>query len=99
MVAIHFLIIIKLGGVNIKKKKSSKPYLASDNSEVSEQKDKHKMLEADERSLWAADMSLWAIYNFLVPCALFGFYPYEYPISSPVNHFNNKLENNKIDKL
>lgn len=75
----HF-IIFQLGGVNIKRKKSSKPYIASDNSEVSEKKYK-QILEADERALWI-------IYNSLTSCVPFGFYPYEYPIFPPANSFN-----------
>ncbi|WPC42655.1 hypothetical protein [Clostridium sp. JS66] len=84
--------VIKLGGANIKKSKSPKLYLTSDNSEMIKRKYKHKILEADERSLWA-------IYNALAACVLFGFYPYEYSIFKQINPFNNKLENNEIDKL
>lgn len=80
MVAIHIFIIIKLGGVNIKRKKSSKPYATSNTSEVSEQRYK-QILEADERALWI-------IYNSLTSCVPFGFYPYEYPVFPPVNSFN-----------
>jgi|GEM_PF-4265842 len=79
MVDIHIFIIIELGGVNIKKK-SSKPYMASDNSEVSERRYK-QILEADERALWV-------IYNSLASCVPFGFYPYECPIFPPFNSFN-----------
>ncbi|GFZ33813.1 hypothetical protein CSC2_43390 [Clostridium zeae] len=91
MVAIHFFIIITLGGFNIKRKKSSKPYMASDNSEVSELRYK-QTLEADNRALWV-------IYNSLASYVLFSFYPYECPIFPPVNSFNNKFENNKINDL
>jgi hypothetical protein len=80
MVAIHIFIIIKLGGVNIKRKKSSKPYIPSDTSEVSEQRYK-QILEADEKALRV-------IYNSLTSCVPFGFYPYEYPIFPLVNYFN-----------
>ncbi|OOM67328.1 hypothetical protein CLOBL_54530 [Clostridium sp. BL-8] len=80
MVAILILIIIKLGGVNMKRKRSSKPYMASDNSEISERRYK-QILEADERTLWV-------IYNSLASCVPFGFYPYECPIFPPVNSFN-----------
>lgn len=73
-------IIFYLGGVNIKRKKLSKPYIASDNSEASEQRYK-QILEADERALWV-------IYNSLASCVPFGFYPYEYPIFPPSNSFN-----------
>lgn len=99
MVAILIFSIIKLGGTSIKKKKSSRLYMSSDNSEVSEQKYKRKILETDGLSLWAAELSLWAIYNSLAACVLFGFYPYDCPIFPPVNSFNNKFENNKINKL
>lgn len=99
MVAIRIFIIIKLGGASIKKKKSSRLYMSSDNSEVIEQKYKRKILETDGRSLWAAELSLWGIYNSLASCVLFGFYPYDCPIFPPVNSFNNKFENNKINKL
>ncbi|RII34203.1 hypothetical protein D2A34_13665 [Clostridium chromiireducens] len=97
MVAIHTFSIIKLGGISIKKKKSSRLYMSSDNSEVSEQKYKRKILETDERSLWAAELSLWAIYNSLAACVFFGFYPYECPIFPPVNCFNSKFESNEIN--
>lgn len=80
MVAIHIFIIIKLGGVSIKRKKSSNPYTASDNREVSEQRYK-QILQADEKALWV-------IYNSLASCVPFGFYPYEYPIFPPANSFN-----------
>jgi hypothetical protein len=91
MVAIHFFIIITLGGFNIKRKKSSKPYTASDKSEISELRYK-QILEADNRALWV-------IYNSLASCVLFCFYPCEYPIFPTVNSFNNKFENNKINEL
>lgn len=84
--------VINLGGANIKKNKPLKPYLASGNSEVIKRKYKHKILEADERSLWS-------ICNALAACVLFGFYPYEYSIFEQINPFNNKFENNEIDKL
>ncbi|WP_411681236.1 hypothetical protein [Clostridium thailandense] len=90
MATVHFLSIIKLGSANIKKKKSSKIYMDSDNSEVSERKYK-QMLEADKRALWA-------IYNSLASYLPFGFYTYECPIFEQINSFNNKLENNEIDK-
>lgn len=91
--------VIKLGGANIKKSKSPKSYLASDNSEVIKRKYKHKIIETDERSLWATERRLWAIYNALAACVLFGFYPYEYSIFEQINPFNNKLENDEIDKF
>lgn len=72
--------------------------MSSDNSEVSEQKYNRKILETDERSLWAAELSLWAIYNSLAACVLFGFCPYECPIFPPVNSFNSKFKSNKINK-
>ncbi|ADZ19206.1 tyrosyl-tRNA synthetase [Clostridium acetobutylicum EA 2018] len=80
MVAIHIFSIIRLGGVNIKRKKSSKPYMSSDNSKVSERRYK-QILEANERALWV-------IYNSLASFVPFGFYPYEYLISPPANSFN-----------
>lgn len=75
----HF-IIIKLGGVNMKRKRSSKPYMASDNNEVSEQMYK-QILEADERALWV-------IYNSLASCVPFSFCSYRFPIFPPFNFFN-----------
>lgn len=65
--------------------------MASDNSEVNERVYK-QTLEANKRALWA-------IYNSLAACVLFGFYPYEYSIFEQINPFNNKFENNEIDKL
>lgn len=85
------MLVIKLGGANIKKSKSPELSLASNNSEVIKRKYKHKILEANERR--------WAIYNALAACVLFGFYPYEYSIFEQVNSFNNEFENNGIDKL
>lgn len=43
--------------------------------------------------------SLWAIYIALAACVLFGFYPYEYSIFEQSNSFNNKFEDNEIDKF
>ncbi|AWI07698.1 hypothetical protein B9W14_02460 [Clostridium drakei] len=74
----------------MKKNKPPNPYLDSDNSEVI--KRKYKILEADGRSLWA-------ICTALAACVLFGFYPYEYSIFEQIHPFNNKFENNEIDKL
>ncbi len=91
MATIHFLSIIKLGGANMKKKKSSKLYMVSDNSEVNERGYK-QALEANKRTLLA-------IYNSLASYVPFGFYPYEFQIFEQVNPSNNKLERNKIDKL
>lgn len=82
---------MKLGGANIKKNKSSKSYLASEDKEASKQRYKHKIFEADERSLWA-------IYNSLASCISFSLYPYNYPIFPQINPFDNMLENNTIDK-
>lgn len=90
MVAIHIFFTMKLGGANIKKNKSSKSYLASEDKKASKQRNKHKITEADERSLWA-------IYNSLASCISFSLYPYNYPIFPQVT-FDNKLENNTIDK-
>lgn len=64
--------------------------MASDNRGVNERRYK-QILEADERALWA-------IYNSLASCVPFCFYLYAYPIFPQVNPFDNKLENNKIDK-
>ncbi|AKA70574.1 hypothetical protein [Clostridium scatologenes] len=75
----------------MKKKKSTKLYMVCDNSEVNERRYK-QILEANKRALWA-------IYNSLASYVPFGFYPYEYPIFEQFNPSNNKLENNKIDKL
>ncbi len=58
--------------------------MSYDNSEVSKQKYKRKILETDGRSLWA-------IYNSLASCILFGFHLYECPIFLSVNFFNNKF--------
>jgi len=55
-------------------------------------KHKYKILKADEKSLWA-------IYIALAACVLFGFYPYEYSIFEQSNSFNNKFEDNEIDKF
>lgn len=88
-------ITIKLGGDNMKKKKSLKSFLSFDNSKVS----KRKPLDADERGLWTTEMSLWTIYTSLASCVLFGSYPYECPIFPPTNLSNNKLESNKFDGL
>lgn len=92
-------ITTKLGGCNMKKKKSLKLFLSFDNSKVSKKKHKHKTLDADERGLWTTEMSLWAIYTSLASCVLFGSYPYECPIFPPTNPSNNKLESNKFDGL
>ncbi|WPC42656.1 hypothetical protein [Clostridium sp. JS66] len=75
----------------MKKKKLSKLYMVSNNSEVSERRYK-QALEANKRTLLA-------IYNSLAAYVPFGFYPYECPIFEQVNPSNNKLENSKIDKL
>jgi tetrahydrodipicolinate N-succinyltransferase len=99
MYAIRFFITIKLGGNNMKKKKLLKSFLSFDNSKVSKRKHKPKTLDADERGLRTAEMSLWAIYTSLSSCVLFGFYPYERPIFPPKSLSNNKLENNKFDGL
>ncbi|TQI66173.1 hypothetical protein [Clostridium sp. KNHs216] len=76
----------------MKKIKPSKSYMASGNGGASKQRYKHKISEADERSLWV-------IYNSLASCISFSFYPYEYPMFPQVNPFDNKLENNKTDEL
>ncbi|MFT4005132.1 MAG: hypothetical protein QM683_05630 [Lacrimispora sp.] len=88
--AIHIFIIIKLGGANIKKKKSSKPYMASDKSELSERSYK-QMLESDERALWA-------IYNSLALCVPFCFYPYTYPMFPQIELFDNEMESSEVEK-
>lgn len=89
MDAIHIFITFELGGTNIKKKKSSKPYLVSENKRINEGKFK-QIHQADERALWS-------FYNSLASCISCCFYPYECPMFPQVNP-SNKLENNKTNK-
>lgn len=91
MVTIHFFAIIRLGGTNMKKKKILEADITTDNIETNERRYRQTLL-TNERIFGA-------IYNSFASYAPFCFYPYTYPMLLQYNHFDNVVENNKIEEL
>lgn len=81
-----------LEGANIKKRKSSKSFMASGNSAMNDRTHREKEIEVDEKNLCAA-------YNSFVSCISFPLYLYGCPMLLQIRSFHHKQEKEEADKL
>ena len=80
-----------LEGANIKKKKSSKSFVASGTRKMSEQEHREKGIEAEEKKLCA-------VCNSFISCISFPFYLYGCPMLPQARSFDHRQEREEADK-